>query len=162
MPKQSERMRVDADAVLRRLVREADAGDMNEPSAARIRAIELLGKHLGMFVDRKHIAIKPLDQWTADEVAQLLGEDAHDLGARWARGPVIDLPARMRTITCKVETPFGSLYTHVSFDEAGGRPVDVAISTPGKHHDTTMHEALIGIGDAITATLREAAAAEGA
>lgn len=69
---------------------------------------------------------------------------------------MIDLPPRMRTVTRKFETPFGSLYTHVSFDEPGGRPLDVAISAPGKHHDTTMHEALIGIGDAITATLREA------
>lgn len=50
------------------------ADDVTEPNSARIRAIELLGKHVGMFVDRKQLAIKPLELWTADEIAQLLGE----------------------------------------------------------------------------------------
>ena len=54
----SKRTDIKADDVLRRLMREADAGDMNEPSAARIRAVELLGKHLGLFVDRKIIGIR--------------------------------------------------------------------------------------------------------
>ena len=61
-------------------------------------------------------------------------------------------PSRMRTVTQKVPTPFGALYAHVSFD-AKGQACEVAISTPGKQHDTTMHEALIALGEAITACL---------
>ncbi len=61
-------------------------------------------------------------------------------------------PARMRTITRKVPTPFGALYVHVSID-GDGVARDVAISTPGKHHDGTMHEALIAVGEAITECL---------
>jgi len=41
--------------VLRRLEREADASDETEPNAACIRAIELIGKHLGMFVERQRV-----------------------------------------------------------------------------------------------------------
>ena len=59
---------------------------------------------------------------------------------------------RCQTTTRKVPTPFGSFYVHVSLD-AAGRPCDVAISTPGKHHDTVMHEALIALGEAITELL---------
>ena len=61
-------------------------------------------------------------------------------------------PHRVRTVTQKVPTSFGALYAHVSTDDAGVVR-DVAISTPGKHHDTAMHEALIGLGEAITACL---------
>lgn len=62
------------------------------------------------------------------------------------------VPARMRTVSQKVPTPFGALYAHVSVDD-DGIARDVAISTPGKHHDTAMHEALIALGEAITACL---------
>ena len=74
----SKRTAIKADDVLRRLIREADAGDMNEPNAARIRAVELLGKHLGLFVDRKIIGIRalPLDDLNESEIAVLLGEGA--------------------------------------------------------------------------------------
>ena len=65
-------------------------------------------------------------------------------------------PTRMRTVTQKVPTPFGALYAHVSTDDDGAVR-DVAISTPGKHHDGAMHEALIGLGAAITACLPGAA-----
>lgn len=60
------------------MIREADAGDLDEPSAARIRAIELLGKHLGMFLDRKIIGIRalPLEQLNEAELAVLAGEEA--------------------------------------------------------------------------------------
>ena len=63
-----------------------------------------------------------------------------------------DTPSRMRTLTRKVPTPFGGLYVHVSVD-AEGVPREVAISTPGKHHDTAVHEALIALGEGITACL---------
>ena len=46
-----------ADDVLRRLLREADVGDLTEPSMARVRALELLGMHLGMFPDRVEVTI---------------------------------------------------------------------------------------------------------
>ena len=74
----SARVHVEADAVLRKLLREADAGDLTEPSTARIRALELLGKHLGMFVDRKIIGIRalPLEQLNEAELAVLAGEEA--------------------------------------------------------------------------------------
>ena len=68
-------------------------------------------------------------------------------------------PFRMRTVTEKVPTPFGALYAHISTDD-DGVVRDVAISTPGKHHDSAMHEALIGLGEAITACLPGAGADE--
>ena len=60
--------------------------------------------------------------------------------------------SRHTTITQKVPTPFGALYAHVILDAAGA-PCEVAISTPGKQHDSTMHEALIALGEAITECL---------
>ena len=60
--------------------------------------------------------------------------------------------SRPTTVTQKVPTPFGALYAHVSVDHAG-TVREVSISTPGKQHDTTMHDALIEIGEAITACL---------
>ncbi len=73
----------------------------------------------------------------------------------------MSVPARLRTVTRKVPTPFGALHAHVGTDD-GGAVRDVAISTPGKHHDTTMHEALIALGEAITACLPGAAAGSAA
>lgn len=61
-------------------------------------------------------------------------------------------PARLRTVTQKVPTPFGALYAHVSTSE-DGVVREVAISTPGKHHDSTVHEALVALGAALTACL---------
>ena len=61
-------------------------------------------------------------------------------------------PARIRTLTQRVPTPFASLYIHVSTDETG-QVCDVAISTPGKHEDTTLHETLVALGAAITECL---------
>ena len=67
---------------------------------------------------------------------------------------------RRRTTTTKVETRFGSLYTHVSHDEAGCA-TEVAISSPGKFSETEMGEALNALAGAITATLRETPLGEG-
>ena len=53
----SERTKVDAAFVLNGLQREAAAGDTGEPNTARIRAMELLGKHLGMFVERAQVEV---------------------------------------------------------------------------------------------------------
>ena len=46
------RTEVTQDWVIERLRSEAEAGDFGEPNGPRIRAAELLGKHLGMFADR--------------------------------------------------------------------------------------------------------------
>ena len=51
---------------------------------------------------------------------------------------------RLRTVTEKIPSPFGSLYAHVSHD-ARGRVVEVAFSSPGKHADTTIGDLLIGL-----------------
>lgn len=64
-------------------------------------------------------------------------------------------PSRMRTTTQRVETPFAALYVHLSTD-GEGRAREVSISTPGKHHDTAMGDALRACGDALTALLQEA------
>ena len=41
--------------VMQMLQREATAGDLEQPNAARIKATELLGKHLGMFTDKVQV-----------------------------------------------------------------------------------------------------------
>lgn len=61
---------------------------------------------------------------------------------------------RHRTITTKVNTPFGSLYTHVSHDKLG-RAIEVRISSPGKFSETEMGEALTALGTAITIALKD-------
>lgn len=48
--KVSEKAEVTAAWVLERLKKEAEAGD--NPAAARIKALELLGKHLALFTDK--------------------------------------------------------------------------------------------------------------
>lgn len=60
--------------------------------------------------------------------------------------------ARLMTTTQKVETRFGSIYTHVSVD-ASGAVREVAISTPGKHADTAVEAAMTALGRAITECL---------
>ena len=37
------------------LQREATAGDVDQPNSARIKAQELIGKHLGMFTDKVQV-----------------------------------------------------------------------------------------------------------
>ncbi len=56
---------------------------------------------------------------------------------------------RKRTITTKVKTSFGSLYTHVSFNKKG-QAVEVKISSPGKFNDTEMGQALEALAESIT------------
>ena len=51
------RTKVDQDYVIRGLSREAEAGDVDEPNGPRIRALELLGKHQGMFVERAAVEV---------------------------------------------------------------------------------------------------------
>ncbi len=44
------------------------------PTAAN-RALELIGKHKGMFIDRKLIGLKNIEDMTEDELVALLGEN---------------------------------------------------------------------------------------
>lgn len=60
---------------------------------------------------------------------------------------------RHMLITRRVETRFGAHYAHVAFDERG--PVDVSISTPGKHSDTAVEAAMQTLCREITACLTE-------
>ena len=72
----SARVSLKADDVLAGLHAEATKGDMNDPNPSRIRAWELIGKHLGMFVDRKQLSIKRIEDMTEAELAMLVGEGA--------------------------------------------------------------------------------------
>lgn len=52
----AERNRLDADFVVTRLMREADAEGAGSTHAGRVQALGMLGKILGLFVDRHEIA----------------------------------------------------------------------------------------------------------
>jgi phage terminase small subunit len=62
------RNNVTVDEIINRLYNEALAGDPNEPSSARIKALELIGKHLGMWRDRSN---EP-DNTTVQSILNLL------------------------------------------------------------------------------------------
>ncbi len=85
----SERTKIDQDWVIKRLVGVYEASmearpvlDKNgdekgftfNPTAAN-RALELIGKHKGMFIDRKLIGLKNIEDMTEDELVALLGEN---------------------------------------------------------------------------------------
>ena len=55
--KRAKRMNVTQGYVLERLQLEAERDEENSSHAARVSALNLLGKHLGMFVDRQNIDI---------------------------------------------------------------------------------------------------------
>ena len=60
LAKLAEKVEVDAQWVLERLKREADGKGQDTTSAARTKATELLGKHLGLFEERIHVTGAPL------------------------------------------------------------------------------------------------------
>ena len=85
----SERTRIDQDWVIDRLVGVYEASmearpvcDKNgeekgftfNPTAAN-RALELIGKHKGMFIDRKLIGLRRIEDMTEDELVALLGDN---------------------------------------------------------------------------------------
>ena len=51
----SERLQIDGDWVVSQL--EKEATDQSNTSAVRVRALALLGKHLGIFSDRKQVRL---------------------------------------------------------------------------------------------------------
>jgi len=61
---------------------------------------------------------------------------------------------RLDTVTKRVETSFGSIYAHVAFDEFH-RPIQASISTPQKHEDTAVDQAMVALGQAFTELLTE-------
>ena len=63
--KREQKTGVTAAWVLKRLQEEASAGDTDTPNQARIRALELLGKHQRMFANRVEFDLSRL---TADEL----------------------------------------------------------------------------------------------
>ncbi len=85
----SERTKIDQDWVIERLVGVYEAsmgarpvcgkngeekGFTFNPTAAN-RALELIGKHKGMFIDRKLIGLRRIEDMTEDELVALLGEN---------------------------------------------------------------------------------------
>ena len=60
--------------VLEQLIDNAIQAKTREDGSVANRALELLGKELGMFIDRKEIRTGPLDEATPDELERLREE----------------------------------------------------------------------------------------
>jgi phage terminase small subunit len=82
----AERTKVDQDWVIEQLIKVYQTS-MEAPSlnlGAANRALELLGKHQGMFVDRKLIGMKRIDEMTEEELVEFLGDDGSKDGDSFA------------------------------------------------------------------------------
>jgi hypothetical protein len=55
MRERRERLKLSQDYVIERLIKEAECDAADGNATARVRALELLGKHLGMFWDRQEV-----------------------------------------------------------------------------------------------------------
>jgi hypothetical protein len=62
-------------------VKTATPGENWNPSTAK-GLLELFGKHLGMFIDRKIIGIKRLEDMGDDELRQIAGQVIEELDAQ--------------------------------------------------------------------------------
>lgn len=74
--------------ILQMLIDDRKLARENDQASAAIRAAELLGKEIGMFVDRKDVRVRRLDDLSEDELDGLLAElDAEPEGSASARRP---------------------------------------------------------------------------
>lgn len=84
----ARRVEITADDVLEGLRREAAGEGPDTSSTARIRAHELIGKHLGLFVERKEVTGKdggPVRVERTDKLKGLSDDDLARLEERLAR-----------------------------------------------------------------------------
>jgi len=102
-----EKASLDRAWVLSRLMKVADRCMQEEPvtkngeptgeykfdSAGANRALELLGKEMGMFVERKQIEMNPLGQMSDEDLMRMAAELAQQVGM----AEVIDVEARLLT-----------------------------------------------------------------
>jgi hypothetical protein len=75
------------------MVRGEPTGEYKFDSAGANRALELLGKELGMFVERKQIDLNPLGHKSDEELMMMAAELAQQIGM----GEVVDVEARLLT-----------------------------------------------------------------
>lgn len=75
------------------MVRGEPTGEYKFDSAGANRALELLGKELGMFVERKQIDMNPLGQMSDDDLMRMAAELAQQTGM----AEVIDVEAKLLT-----------------------------------------------------------------
>lgn len=61
---------------------------------------------------------------------------------------------RMRTVTRKVKTSFGSMYIHIHYDDKG-TPCGGWISDPGKEPDSTISQLVKDLSEGLHETLKE-------
>jgi len=83
----SQRVEVTQEMVVSGLFREATLKGEGSSHSARISAWSLLGKHLGMMVDRKVIGLKRFEDMTDEEIRYVLGGIADEIGVAEAGPP---------------------------------------------------------------------------
>ena len=69
--------------VLKMLHREATAGDVDQPNAARIKAQELIGKHIGMFTDKVQVENVGAPPEIRVVFGQAKAKDSDDAKRQW-------------------------------------------------------------------------------
>lgn len=83
MDERKERLKLSEEYVINRLIKEAEYEGEAGNATARVRALELLGKHLGMFWDRQetvqrsevvYVEVAPVDRKVLEQQAQALPE----------------------------------------------------------------------------------------
>jgi hypothetical protein len=84
MQERSERTQISADYVIQRLKEEAEYEGEGSCPVARVKALELLGKHVGMFQDRQqtveHAEVVYVEVSPPQPAAMLPGEGGPDSG----------------------------------------------------------------------------------
>jgi len=80
MAERRERVEVTQDYVLARLKAEAELKGKGASHVGRIRALELLGKHLGMFTEKREISGPNGTPLTSPEITINFVEPANDAG----------------------------------------------------------------------------------